>query len=493
MKIKFRIIGIWVFTILSVISSIALAETKLKLDNLFLVTQMSEDQSQITRPMFFYAIYENDKPLNFDDIFLRSSLSQLELRKVKVRFLSSSHTLNQLFFDGQNLILKAPNGIALEDSVRIASLKNFRPVLNFNIDGTKSDFYILDFSFDKKVYLDIETRQTSTEVLIDYSLNVKQLQDEILESQKIEKLRESLKQEQVTERPLVINPFQKKFPALEESINELLEAVKIVLTEEMGPSGISKRDKMIQSLKERLYQISLNVEPLYFKTFYDPNKKSSIILSDEERDLFNQESIYERTNSLFELFYSLVEKMDAAAQLKDYQKAKALAHEAIRVLSEVYLIAGKTKGSIGNKKTNSMLISFLTGVALVSTIGQFDTATATGVTAISLVLFYDFVHKMWTRDFKYKEAKFLWPYISYWENIKSSRRIRSSIVPAHFENNVPFSERFSDTPREWVQFTDSSNTISIPERIIRLIKSASGQNLSKILEASDCENLLTKE
>jgi len=310
-------------------------------------------------------------------------------------------------------------------------------------------------------------------------------------SEQLAALRESLSRNTVTSsEPINIKQLQKQSPGLKQSIEEFLVAVRENLQEELGEIENERIEREVSNLRERLYRMSVGVDALDFRNEYDSVRPKDIAeLNEEGLVNFYKEHAFKRVDSLVALFFELTHEMENARLSQDKLKAEALAGEAFRAVAEIYLIAGKTKGSVETQTYNSLFGSLAITILLVgggelAESGPLKTNLLASAAGLFLSTLLDHFPKM--RN--YKPLTFNLPGVSYWNRKSSSRSIRTTTLRGRFEARKGFHDRRyvegQQNPAEWAEFSRISAAHESSFRLLRIIDFASGRNLSDVLNGS---------
>jgi len=504
MQKQFSPIILSIFLFSSIFSGNLFAGDTLELENFFLVVHKSQAQQAQAA---LYSIRKDGAPLTFDQLKNMRGES-LKVEKVDLN-IEVEHDIMELrssffpggeefSFDGKSLsyslpVLDRETRAAKETRVTpIASTNGKLAISNLMVNQNAADYIVYNLSFHKYLTLEAQAHISDSKIKVNYQIDITTLHEETIKLKRLNILRANLRKNQGS-RPVDISKLKRESPALEESIQRFIEPIKLALTSELGENNSGQVEKNLKALEAKLYRISAKVDALNLLSFDDPNLNSysSSNLKGKELKRLRQEHAMIRTSDLVDLFYILTQEMEAAKNEHNISKAKSIAAESLRVIAEIYLIAGKTNGSINRKKTYNAVASVASAIMLAVSAGQVEPATLKiSLFAAAAVFMGNFATELWSRDMRYVKSRFPFPGISAWDKKRSSRAITGRNLNQDLYYGVPSEQIFSSAPSNWAAYVKGNRKLDNAKVMLNIIKMASGQELSKALSLQACELLV---
>ena len=413
-------------------SGVLSAAESLQLEHLMLV--VPEDVQRPSMPNFHVYrsedIFLNEELLTFEQMLRDRSMSELSVKNYVVipRFQMTSHNLPHqelMHFENGGLFIKhiIDNGARVIQS-KIATVGRFTGFASPDPNGKYQNYRIYEVKFEKGVEL---TQRPEYRISpgSEFILNIeKRLEDEVQE-RKLQKLRTT-----ILENPgydisrAEMKKIKSLYPGLKNSINEMLDMLEIQLLEARYTRPQAK--KLLSELEVHLYGLSKNVQSLHHKNGHSITKDTAqIFLKDKHAKRFQQDHVDDRVIDLMKLFFDTVDQLDEARKSKNATEVERYSLEALRLIGEVYLTAGLTAGSIGQQKTYSGLISMTASVGVAVAAFLLEGAELKmGLGSLSAVLFTHSLYELYSRQYTYKQSRWIYPGVKKLVQKLNSKEIR---------------------------------------------------------------------
>lgn len=476
-----------------ILSTLAQASDSLKLEHLMLV--VPEGVQRPSMPNFYVYRSEdrflNEKLLTFDEMLKFKQLSELVVKNYVVipRFQLSSHNLAHqelMHFENGELFIRhiIDNGKRVILS-KIASSRRYSSFSSPDLDGKYQNFRIYELKFEKGV----EITQSPEHRIIpgsEFIINIeKRLEDEANE-RRLQKLRATVFEnfgQSISKAE--IRRLKSYYPGLKDSINEMLDLLEVQLLEARYTRPQAKR--FLKEFKAYLYSLSKNVERLHHKNGHTISKAASqAILKGQHAERFQQDHVDDRIIDLMKLFFDTVDQLDEARKEKNTSLIDKYSLEAMRLISEVYLTAGRTFGSIGQQKTYSGLTSMVVSISFA--VGSFLLEGAElkmGLGSLSAAFFTHSLYELYSRQFSYKNSFLNYPFVEKIVQKINSKNIRDERVHLGYEIAVRGNEKYMSKNSRWYNFAIQNDILSneFMDKVFKIIELASGRDISVTVKA----------
>lgn len=474
-----------IFTFCCFLTSNAQSEEPLQLEHLLLVVPENTQKPSMSHFYVFRSEdhFLNEKLLTFDDLIIVKDLSELNVRKYVVipRFQITDHNLPHkelMHFENGELYIKhvINNGNSFIYS-KIATSKRYIDYSSVDSEDKLQNYKIYELRFKNGVEITQrpEYRVTSASEFI---LNiVRRLEDEAHEK-KLKTLKSMVfnnSGRKISKDE--INKIKSSSPGLKSTINQMLKILKSQLIR--SQYSRTRIKKTLNDFEVLLYSLAKNVHPLYYKDIYSlPKETAQVFLNKDDYNRYQQDHVDDRVLELMQLLFNTVNKLDQSRQSKNMIKTDQYAVEALRLIIELYLTAGRTLGSISQQKTFSGVISIVgsLGFALSAFLLE-GSQNKIVFSFLSASLFIHSLYELYSKNKTYKPSRWVYPGVKKFVQKRNSKEIRAEKIKMGFEIEVPGNSKYTNAI--WYNFTvgHAISNHDFLKQLLRIVKMSSGKEL----------------
>lgn len=459
---------------LSFLSLKAFAVKPFALQNLFLILPTLQTSAG-NLPLVTFS--KGSNPLSFFELSQNTIDPDLTPATFSVLFKSSiRYDSMRLDFNGRKLSFISSFQGGPEVATEIGGVARSLSIHDFIFNGVRGEVTIYEVDFVEDVGLtatpSVVIENGDARVQFVYTFDLSTLQERNLKVARVTQLREKLR----LEAPSLRTPraLRRQSPGLQPSIRTFLGPVIEILTEELGNPGEQDNERVRkagEAFTKQLYQISNGVDALPHRMY--------------ERDrLLHNQFAYDRLASLGEVFFYLLEEIEAERRntSSSPEKVRALAAETLRVVAEIYLIAGKTLGSDESRRMLTTSADFVIAAWLLG-MGMILKGSPSAVCLLMGVPFFLDGLRHSIQLPKPMDPFLVFPGVSFLDRILSAKELLSDRLCTYLQSQ---DLAFVLSPNsDWAQYLKKSETEASPRRLLRLIQVASGMRLSQILPVYD--------
>lgn len=318
-----------------------------------------------------------------------------------------------------------------------------------------------------------------------FVLNIQSKITSDLKEKRIEEFRQKILNntpEQLTAQQK--NELLKRYPGLKISINEFIK----LFTDQTSSLQLSKsyNKEQINDMREKIYGLAYNVDSLYFRNHHNVARQHSFMLKGASRWRLNSEHVNERVFDTMNLFFKTIYDLEKAVLNKQSERVHQLTFEAIRVLSEAYILAGRNKGSIGQERIYAGITSMFLGMTFLSSLTFVDInevrillASLAGIFVAHS--FYNLVVK----NHEYRESRFSYPWLKAVIQKSNTRQILENTLNIGYESGLRYNPTYVKSESLWSQHAFSNNIFETKfmHRVIPIVQMASGKDALSVIHA----------
>lgn len=362
-------------------------------------------------------------------------------------------------------------------STQIAKLGRSSGYASPNHEGKYQNYRAYELLFEPGVFLrgKIELGSLLSDTFV---LNIQSKITSDIKDQKIESFRQKI----INNKPVQLTQQQKKqllkkYPGLKISINEFLK----LFLDQAKSEGLSqsRHIEQINDMREKLYGIAYNVDSLYFRNHHNVSLQDSFMVSGESRRRLKSEHVNERIFEVMELFFKTIYDLETAFFNKQTEKVNQLTYEAIRVLSEAYLLAGRNKGSIGQERVYAGITSIFLSMTFLSSMAFVDMTEARILLSSLAALFASHsIYNLIFKNFKYRESRYSYPWFKALIQKFNTKQILNNTLNVGYETGLRYNPQFMKRESLWYKhaFSDSVFENKFTHRLIPIVLMASGKD-----------------